>query len=56
MENLSDKLKSHEKINEHITKMNDWADLEIIWLNNKNKIDKKMQEQIKREKRSLEIF
>lgn len=47
--NLSVKLKSHEIMNEHITNMNAWIDLEMRLLKNKT-IDKHVQEQINRDK------
>ncbi|KAG6664740.1 hypothetical protein CIPAW_02G115100 [Carya illinoinensis] len=47
--NLSAKFKIHETINEHITNMTAWLDLEIRLLRNKT-IDKKVQEQINKEK------
>ena len=47
--NISSILKNHETTNEHITNMNTWIDLELRLLKNKT-IDKKVQEQIKKEK------
>jgi len=47
--NLSAKLKSHEIMNEHITNMNGWIDMEMRLVKNKT-IDQHVQEQINRDK------
>ena len=47
--NLSSKLKSHERTNEHITNMNAWVDLEAR-LSKRKTIDKDVQERIDKEK------
>ena len=47
--NLSAKLKSHEIMNEHITSMNAWFDMEMRLVKNKT-IDKHVQEQINKNK------
>jgi len=47
--NLSNKLKRHEISNKHITKMNEWIDLELR-LEKSKTIEKYVQQQINRDR------